>query len=213
MPLCRHILNRQWSSRDQAGDGRHLAVARGSDVASIANAVQSKLNKLHADQVTMATEPIRHLPLDTGNALATEYDVTDDGEPPHSWNYTFNATGNNKTTGYDTDWRGEAGFQINELQLIKVVVLVVVLSILLLSTCKLVMKTFSRFAGGVGRKDDSFWVSSQLNPEPGINDTRLRCQRCLPSNQSTHRRFVYRCTGVNLRIISPVSLVIRNCTA
>ncbi len=41
--------------------------------------------------------------------------------------------------------------KINELQLIKVIVLVVVVTLLLLSTCKVVFKTFSRFGG---KKDD-----------------------------------------------------------
>jgi hypothetical protein len=42
---------------------------------------------------------------------------------------------------------------MNELHLIKAVVLIVVISIILLSTCKLVLKTFSRYAGGGGARD------------------------------------------------------------
>jgi hypothetical protein len=41
---------------------------------------------------------------------------------------------------------------INELHLIKAVVLVVVVGILLLSTCKIVFQTFSKYTGGSGKK-------------------------------------------------------------
>ena len=36
---------------------------------------------------------------------------------------------------------------LNELQMIKVIVLVIVVAILLISTCKIVFKTFSRYSG------------------------------------------------------------------
>ena len=36
---------------------------------------------------------------------------------------------------------------LNELQMIKVIVLVIVVGILLISTCKIVFKTFSRYSG------------------------------------------------------------------
>ena len=41
----------------------------------------------------------------------------------------------------------EKWLTLNELQMIKVIVLVIVVGILLLSTCKIVFKTFSRYSG------------------------------------------------------------------
>jgi len=161
MPLCRHIMNRHWSSHEQtpnsgAANQVRRVSGKGSDLASMANDLQSRLAKFHAEQVTMTTESLpRHLKGNT-EAPEVEFNVTND-YALRSSNYTMNATHIDRINGTDPEWRaGEDGLKINELQLIKVVVLVVVLSILLFSTCKLVMKTFSRFAGGVGRKDDSF---------------------------------------------------------
>ncbi len=45
-----------------------------------------------------------------------------------------------------TDRESGPWLTLNELQMIKVVVLVIVVGILLLSTCKIVFKTFSRYS-------------------------------------------------------------------
>ena len=60
-------------------------------------------------------------------------------------NSTSDATGED-----DKHW-----LTLNELQMIKVIVLVVVVGILLLSTCKIVFKTFSRYSG---KRPDHLWV-------------------------------------------------------
>ena len=66
-----------------------------------------------------------------------------------TFNFTVNSTGLLYERGGD-----EESWLSSDIQLIKLIVLVVVVSVLLLSTCKLVLKTFSRFAGGTGRREE-----------------------------------------------------------
>jgi hypothetical protein len=70
-----------------------------------------------------------------------------------SSNVTFNLMNDTRFLN-GTQWEEEKSWLRSELQLIKVIVLIVVITILLLSTCKLVLKTFSKYAGGVGRRDE-----------------------------------------------------------
>ena len=63
-------------------------------------------------------------------------------------NYTINGTHSNSTNRSSEEFQGEVnrGWILNELQLIKAVVLSVVVVALLVSTCRVVFKTFSRYS-------------------------------------------------------------------
>ncbi len=58
-----------------------------------------------------------------------------------------NGTVNNSTSDLEGMFTETKWLSLTELQMIKVIVLVVVVGILLLSTCKIVFQTFSRFSG------------------------------------------------------------------
>ena len=56
-----------------------------------------------------------------------------------------NATSGNGTASVSGE--DDATLELNELQLVKVIVLVVVITILLLSTCRVLFKTFAKYGG------------------------------------------------------------------
>lgn len=71
------------------------------------------------------------------------------------WNDTLQEINMNLThtrTNSSREVISDGVMPLNELQLIKAIVLVVVITILLLSTCKLVFKTFSKYSV---RKEDN----------------------------------------------------------
>lgn len=69
-----------------------------------------------------------------------------------NWSFSGNNSHVDNNTQTTTD-KPEPWITINELQMIKVVVLVVVVGILLLSTCRIVFRTFSRYTGKKGDGD------------------------------------------------------------
>ncbi len=70
-------------------------------------------------------------------ANLTSYNIT--------WNNVTNNNGTSKITSDEAEDNGS--FLVNQIQLIKAIVLILVISILILSTCKIVLKTFSKYAG------------------------------------------------------------------
>ena len=80
--------------------------------------------------------------MNNGSSSDAGYEYIPDDHAKILHNLTLTNNTSDATGEDDQHW-----LSLNELQMIKVIVLVVVVGILLLSTCKIVFKTFSRYSG------------------------------------------------------------------
>ena len=80
--------------------------------------------------------------MNNGSSAEAGYEHIPDDHARIPYNLTLTNNTSDTTGEDDKNW-----LSLNELQMIKVIVLVVVVGILLLSTCKIVFKTFSRYSG------------------------------------------------------------------
>ena len=80
--------------------------------------------------------------MNNGSSAEAGYEHIPDDHAGITYNQTLTNSTSDTPVEDDKNW-----LSLNELQMIKVIVLVVVVGILLLSTCKIVFKTFSRYSG------------------------------------------------------------------
>ncbi len=154
MPLCRRLNSSQagetistYTSADPGSETYHS-----DDLDYIRNITSSWINPRHRPLITSLLEKNDGIHQHENSTLFPENHSGKDSYPASGSGYLNGSFWNSYNSTDPPEGTG-LGLDLDKVPFIKAVVLAVVLTLLIISTCRLVFKTFSRY-GSPGKKDD-----------------------------------------------------------